>query len=68
MIPMHIKIMYHNTVPRPRYRYFYIPFEVIVVPNQSIMLPALTECQLELARQYFRYNDSSTYYLNKLPT
>lgn len=30
------------------------------------MPPALTECQLELARHCFRYNDSTTYYLNKL--
>ena len=32
------------------------------------MPPALTECQLELARHCFRYNDSTTYYLNKLST
>jgi len=32
------------------------------------MSPALTECQLELARHCFRYNNSTTYYLNKLST
>jgi hypothetical protein len=32
------------------------------------MPPPLTECQLELARHCFRFNDSNTYYLNKLST
>jgi transposase len=32
-------------------------------------MPApLTPWQLELARHYFQYNNSSTYYLNKLST
>jgi transposase len=32
------------------------------------MPPPLTECQLELARHCFRFNDSNTYYLNKWST
>ena len=32
------------------------------------MPPPLTQCQLELARHCFLFNDSSTYYLHKLST
>jgi len=67
MIPMHIA----NTHSRPRCRYFCIEYpavEIFLASDWLMMPPPLTQCQLELARHWFQFNDSSTYYLNKLST
>jgi transposase len=67
MIPMHIEATY-----LPHCSDLAVAVSVYIalclVPRLVIMAPALTECQLELARHCFRYNDSTTYYLNKLST